>query len=293
MKQVTVVNFYKFVDLPDYRELKLKLLNECNKLDLKGTILLAEEGINVNICGQKHWTDQFVAFLKEDERFKDVEPKESLHDDIPFTRMKVRIKKEIVSIGVPEAKPSDCVGTYVEPSEWNDLISDPEVVVIDTRNDYECHMGTFKNAINPDIKSFRQFPQYAEDNLTNHKDKKVAMFCTGGIRCEKTTALLMKQGFKHVFHLKGGILKYIEEVPEDDSLWEGECFVFDKRVSVDHNLNKGTYELCFGCRGELSQEDLQSEQYEFGICCPHCVKDLTLEKRKRLEMRIKNMMGAS
>lgn len=284
-----VATFYKFVNLPDAAEIQEPLLSYCLAHNVKGTILLAPEGINGTIAATRDRIDAVLAFLCADPRFADLEHKESTADAPPFERMKVRLKKEIVTLGVPEVNPNQKVGIYVSPHEWNALISDPEVTVIDTRNDYEVDIGTFQRAQNPQTRSFRQFPEYVNQNLDPHKHKKVAMFCTGGIRCEKASSFLLAQGFAEVYHLKGGILKYLEEVPAEDSLWEGECFVFDERVAVVHALESGSYDMCRSCGHPISEADKTSPQYEEGVSCPHCFADLTEEKRKRQQEKQKQI----
>jgi UPF0176 protein len=227
-----VATFYKFVKLPDFADKKNPLMSFCREKDIKGTILLAKEGINGTIWGTRQGIDEVLELLRSDSRLANLEHKESHTDSSPFKRMKVKLKKEIVTIGLPEVDPNQTVGTYVNAKDWNQLISDPEVFVIDTRNEYEVAIGTFKGAIDPQTDSFREFPQYVEQNFDPVKHKKVAMFCTGGIRCEKASSLMLSKGFQEVYHLKGGILKYLEEVPSEESLWEGECFVFDDRLAV-------------------------------------------------------------
>ena len=204
---------------------------------------------------------------------------------MPFYRTKVKLKKEIVTMGVEGIDPREVVGTYVKPTDWNALISDPEVVLVDTRNDYEVQIGTFEGALNPNTETFREFPEYVANNLDPEKNKKVAMFCTGGIRCEKSTAYLKEQGFEEVYHLEGGILKYLEEVPEQETMWQGECFVFDNRVAVNHSLEKGQYDQCHACRMPITEQEMQSEQYEKGISCPHCFDKVTDEQRARFAER--------
>jgi UPF0176 protein len=230
-----VATFYKFVPLADYADKKNSLLSFCRERDIKGTILLAQEGINGTIWGTRQGIDAVLALLRSDSRLADLEHKESYTESSPFQRMKVKLKKEIVTLGLPEVDPNQKVGTYVDAKDWNQLISDPEVFVIDTRNEYEVDLGTFKRAINPQTDSFREFPEYVEHNFDPAKHKKVAMFCTGGIRCEKASSLMLSKGFQEVYHLKGGILKYLEEVPPEESLWEGECFVFDDRITVKNS----------------------------------------------------------
>jgi UPF0176 protein len=269
MNQV-VVTFYKFVRLPDFREKQAPLLNYCQNQQLKGTILLAQEGINGTIAGSRQGINAVLDFLRSDARLADLEDKESFCDNPPFERMKVRLKKEIVTLGLPEVDPSEQVGIYVTPQEWNELLSDPEVFLIDTRNTYEVGIGTFKGAKNPKTHSFREFPDYVRQHLDRTKQKKVAMFCTGGIRCEKASSFLLGQGFSEVYHLKGGILKYLEEIPPEKSLWEGECFVFDERIALQHGLTQGTYDMCPGCGHPISDADKTSPNYQEGVCCPYC-----------------------
>jgi UPF0176 protein len=274
MTQV-VVTFYKFVRLPDFAEKRDSLLSHCEAQGIRGTILLAAEGINGTIAGSREAIDSVLTFLRSDPRLVDLEDKESYADSAPFDRMKVRLKKEIVTLGLPEIDPSDRVGTYVSPKEWNELISDPEVTIIDTRNEYEVSIGTFRGAKNPKTASFRQFPDYVRNHLDPTKQRKVALFCTGGIRCEKATSFMIAQGFQEVYHLKGGILKYLEEVPAEESLWQGECFVFDQRVAVREGLAIGTHEMCPSCGHPISEADKTSPHYQEGISCPYCFDRLT------------------
>ncbi|BAY20442.1 rhodanese domain-containing protein [Calothrix sp. NIES-2100] len=284
MKQenpLVVATLYKFVSLPDFAEKRDPLLSYCQQQGIKGTILLAQEGINGTIVGSRQAVDSVLEFMRGDPRLADLEHKESYTETLPFERMKVRLKSEIVTLGLPEVDPNQQVGTYVTPQEWNELISDPEVVVIDTRNDYEVVIGTFKNAQNPQTHSFREFPDFVRQTLDPSKHKKIAMFCTGGIRCEKASSFMISQGFAQVYHLKGGILKYLEEVPAEESLWEGECFVFDERVAVRHGLEAGSYDMCQSCGRPISAADKASPQYESGVSCPYCFDNLTEEKRVR------------
>ncbi|WP_193195837.1 rhodanese-related sulfurtransferase [Nostoc sp. MG11] len=276
-----VAALYKFVKLPDFAQKRDSLLSYCQAQGVKGTILLAAEGINGTIAGSRQAVDSVICFLRSDLRFADLEYKESYTDTPPFERMKVRLKPEIVTLGLPEVDPNEQVGTYVNPQEWNDLISDPEVTVIDTRNDYEVNIGTFQGAQNPQTDSFKEFPEYVRQHLDPTKHKKVALFCTGGIRCEKASSFMLAQGFAEVYHLKGGILKYLEEVSAAESLWQGECFVFDERVAVSHGLEEGSYELCLSCGRPISEEDKMSAKYEEGISCAYCFDSLTEEKRAR------------
>jgi len=287
---------YKFVHLPDFKELQAPLLEACKLNKIKGTLLLAEEGINGTIAGLPENIHHILHYLRTaplfSGRLSDLEHKESWSDEHPFYRMKVKLKKEIVTLGVPGVSPTKKVGTYVKPQDWNTLISDPEVILIDTRNDYEVDIGTFKGAIDPKTATFREFPNYVAEHFDKTKHKKVAMFCTGGIRCEKASSFMIDQGFEEVYHLEGGILKYLETVPEEESLWQGECFVFDQRVAVKHNLAVGDYDQCYACRYPLSKADMESELYTPGISCPHCYNSLTEEKKARLSERQKQVILA-
>lgn len=287
MSKIIVAALYKFAKLPDYQEMQPELFDFCVRQDLYGTLLLAEEGINGTVAGTRAGIDALIAFLRSDPRFADLEHKESYADEMPFTRMKVKLKKEIVTLGVAGINPNEKVGTYVAPEDWNELISDPDVVLIDTRNGYECDIGTFRGAIDPKTTTFREFPAYVSQNFNPGKHKKVAMFCTGGIRCEKASSLMVEHGFEQVYHLQGGILKYLEKIPPAESLWEGECFVFDQRISVGHGLKVGEYEQCHGCRHPISPEDRASAQYVEGVSCPHCFSTLSEEKRSRFAERQK------
>jgi UPF0176 protein len=285
---VVVAALYKFVTLDDFHELRQPLLEVCLAADIRGSLLLAHEGINGTIAGSRAGVDRVLAYLRSDPRLIDIDHKESQDDDQPFLRMKVKLKKEIVTLGVDGIDPNLLVGTYVEPQDWNAVISDPEVLVLDTRNDYEVKVGTFRGALNPDTETFREFPQFTQQ-FDPARHKKVAMFCTGGIRCEKASAYMLQQGFDEVFHLKGGILKYLEVVPSAESLWEGECFVFDHRVTVDHDLQKGSYELCHGCGWPVSDAEKQSPQFEDGVCCPQCVATVTEDQKLRFRERRKQI----
>jgi UPF0176 protein len=266
----TVATFYKFIKLADFAERQEPLLAYCQSQGIKGTILLAAEGINGTISGSRAAVDAVLNYLRSDANFADLEVKESIANEQPFERMKVKLKREIVTLGLPEVNPADRVGIYVNPQEWNDLISDPETLTIDTRNAYEVEIGTFEGALNPQTRSFREFPDYVEQNIDPKQYKKVALFCTGGIRCEKATSYLLDRGFSEVYHLKGGILKYLEEVEPEHSLWHGECFVFDERVAVRHGLELGSYAMCQACGYPISECDRVSPQYRVGVSCPHC-----------------------
>jgi len=289
MPAVVVCALYKFVTLANYQDLRNPLHAEMEKLDIRGTLLLANEGINGTIAGTEQGIYQLLTWLKTDPRLNEIDYKLSFTDVMPFNRTKVKLKKEIVTMGIEGIDPKQVVGTYVDPLDWNALISDPEVVLIDTRNDYEFTVGTFKNAINPNTESFREFPAYIKQNLNPDQHKKVAMFCTGGIRCEKSTAYLKEQGFEEVYHLKGGILKYLEIVPEEHTLWQGECFVFDDRITVNHQLEKGHYDQCNACRLPITEADKASVHYEQGVSCPHCYDKVTAEQKARFMEREKQI----
>jgi UPF0176 protein len=289
MNPTIVAAIYQFVKLPDYVQLAAKLTTLCDQLALKGTLLLAEEGINGTVSGSRDAINGLIAFLTAEGRFNNLSHKESIYDEPPFYRMKVKLKKEIVTMGVDGIDPLQIVGTYVKPQDWNELISDPDVVVIDTRNSYEYNIGTFERAIDPKTETFREFPAFVAEQLNPSKHKKVAMFCTGGIRCEKSTAYLKEQGFEEVYHLEGGILKYLEEVPEAQSLWRGECFVFDNRVAVNHKLEKGIYDQCHGCRHPITDEDKNSVEYMLGVSCPRCYENLSADQKARFTERQKQI----
>lgn len=277
-----VAALYKFVELPDFAALKAPLLECCERNGVKGTLLLASEGINGTIAGSPEGVRAVLAHLRSDSRLVDLTHKESTAAKPPFYRMKVRLKREIVTLGVPEVNPARMAGTYVKPEHWNELIQDPNVVVIDTRNDYEVAIGTFKGAIDPKIKNFRELPAWLRAASELKTKPKVAMFCTGGIRCEKSTAFLRSEGFHEVYHLEGGILKYLETVPEEQSLWQGECFVFDERVAVGHGLQAGEHELCRSCRYPIGDAEKASPHYVEGVSCPNCYDQKSEEKKRGL-----------
>jgi len=279
MQNITVCALYKFVRLENFEQLKTPLLNIMLANEVKGTLLLANEGINGTVAGPQSGIDAVLAHLENDDRLGGVSHKYSYADENPFQRSKVKLKKEIVTMGVEGIDPLLTVGTYVKPKDWNALISDPEVLLVDTRNDYEVEIGTFENAINPKTETFREFPEYVAKNLDKNKHKKVAMFCTGGIRCEKSTAYLKEQGFEEVYHLEGGVLKYLEEVEQENSMWQGECFVFDGRVAVGHGLEQGQYDQCFACRYPITEDEKQSEHYVKGVSCHRCHDKYTDEQR--------------
>jgi UPF0176 protein len=282
---IQVAAFYKFTPLENIENLQQEILGLCKESELLGTILLAHEGINGTVAGPAGDIDRLFAYLSRYSGLEGLDKKISYCNRNPFYRMKVRLKKEIVTLGVDGIDPGRDVGEYIPPESWNDLISQSDVRLIDTRNDYEVGLGTFVGAENPETQSFRDFPAWVEANLDTGKDQRVAMFCTGGIRCEKSTALLKELGYKNVYHLEGGILNYLEKVPGDESLWQGDCFVFDNRVTVDHDLNEGRYELCPACRMPLCEEDRQSSKFEKNVSCPKCFNRLTPERRASLEER--------
>ncbi|MDE1154001.1 MAG: rhodanese-related sulfurtransferase [Micavibrio sp.] len=284
-----VAALYKFARIADGAALQRALQTVCDSNNVCGTLLIAHEGINGTIAGSRAGINAVLAALRATPGLEDIDHKESTAEAQPFYRMKVRLKKEIVTIGLADVDPTEIVGTYLEADEWNKVISDPDTVVIDTRNGYEVDIGTFKNAVNPHTATFREFPQYVQENLDPARNKKVAMFCTGGIRCEKASAYMKKLGFEEVYHLKGGILKYLETVPPEKSLWEGECFVFDQRVAVGQGLAAGHYILCPSCRHPVSIEDRNSDKYIEGVSCPHCHDSLSADRKARSAERHRQM----
>ncbi len=281
--EVLVAALYRFMALDDFADLREPLQALCDDQGVRGTLLLAREGVNGTIAGPPAGIEAVLEHIRAFADCADLDVKFSSASSMPFNRMKVRLKREIVTMGEEGIDPRRSVGTYVDPQDWNNLISDPDTIVIDTRNDYEVAVGTFQRAIDPKTASFRDFPGWFREErerlLGEGRQPKVAMFCTGGIRCEKSTAFLKQEGVEDVFHLKGGILKYLETVPEDESLWEGECFVFDNRVTVRHGLVEGSYGLCHACRNPISEEDRASDLYEEGVSCPHCHSERTEEQR--------------
>jgi UPF0176 protein len=285
MAKILTAALYKFVELTDFADLQAPLLACCEANQIKGTILLAQEGINGTIAGTPAQVNAVLAYLRRDPRLADLTPREAYADKQPFYRMKVRLKREIVTMGVDDLNPAEMAGEYVQPQAWNQLLNDPDVIVVDARNDYEVAIGTFKGAVNPHTKSFSELPDWLRQEAHLQAKPKVAMFCTGGIRCEKSTAFLRSQGFEEVYHLQGGILNYLETIPEAESLWQGECFVFDERVTVVHGLKPGNYELCRACRQPISALDKASELFELGVSCPHCYHQNSEAKRQQLAER--------
>ncbi|NRD74449.1 rhodanese-related sulfurtransferase [Shewanella sp. VB17] len=292
MSPVVVCALYKFVSLPHFESLQKPLLAEMENSGIKGTLLLANEGINGTVAGSQVAIDNLLVWLAEQPSLDKIVHKFSFDDEMPFYRTKVKLKKEIVTMGIEGIDPLKVVGTYVKPKDWNQLISDPEVLLVDTRNEYEVKIGTFKNAVDPKTDTFREFPAYVKAHLDPSKHKKVAMFCTGGIRCEKSTAYLKEQGFDDVYHLEGGVLKYLEEVKPEESLWQGECFVFDNRVAVNHNLDKGQYDQCNACRMPITAAEKATEMYVQGVSCPHCFDTISDKQRERFEERERQMQLA-
>lgn len=284
-----VAALYRFVLLEDFADLRAPLLDVCIAAEVKGTLLLAREGINGTIAGTRAGVDTVIGWLRRDVRLAELDWKESFHVDAPFHRMKVKLKKEIVTMGVEDIDPTACVGRYATPEQWNTLIDDPECLIVDTRNYYEVAIGTFEGAVNPATKSFRDFPGWVRQHLKPDQHKKVAMFCTGGIRCEKSTSFLVAEGFEEVWHLQGGILKYLETVPAEQSRWQGECFVFDSRVAVNHDLEKGSYDQCYACRHPITEADKASGHYKKGVSCPKCYQQLTADRQARFSERQKQV----
>ena len=289
--KILVATFYKFVKVDDLVALQDQLYAICNKNNVMGTILIANEGVNGTISSKPREIEKTLISIQKDDRFSEIEIKYSSTNKQPFHKMRVRLKKEIVTIGLPEINPNKTVGTYVKPEEWNDIISDPDVILIDTRNKFEIKIGSFKNALDPRTTSFRDFPEWVKkfkQDKTN-TNKKIAMYCTGGIRCEKASSLMKEEGFNEVYHLQGGILKYLEQVEKEKSLWEGECFVFDDRVCLTENLEVGSYKMCFACRMPITEDELNDDRYEEGISCLYCYDKTTKDKKERFESRQKQI----
>lgn len=293
MSRYLIAALYHFVELDDFKDLQAPLYDFCAQHSIIGTLLLAREGINGTIAGPEQGVRAVLDYLRSDARLASLQHKEAWSEHAPFYRLKVRLKKEIVTLGVPDLRTAEWVGEYVPPQRWNELISRPDVVLVDTRNDYEVRIGTFKGAINPETEAFTDFPRWVQEQQQPggvlEGKPPVAMFCTGGIRCEKSTAYLRTQGFDEVYHLQGGILQYLEDIPEDQSLWVGECFVFDERVSVGHGLERGDYEFCRSCRMPISPQERQMPQFEPGVSCPYCHGTQSPERIARLRERERQM----
>lgn len=289
--EILVATLYKFFKVDDLVALQDQLYAICNKNNVMGTILIANEGVNGTISAKPKEIEKTLISIQKDDRFSEIEIKYSSTNKQPFHKMRVRLKKEIVTIGLPEINPNKTVGTYVKPEEWNDIISDPDVILIDTRNKFEIKIGSFKNALDPRTTSFRDFPEWVKkfkQDKTN-TNKKIAMYCTGGIRCEKASSLMKEEGFNEVYHLQGGILKYLEQIEKEKSLWEGECFVFDDRVCLTENLEVGSYKMCFACRMPITEDELNDDRYEEGISCLYCYDKTTKDKKDRFESRQKQI----
>jgi UPF0176 protein len=287
---MNVVSFYRFTDVGEPHKLRARLQTICKCAGLLGTVLIANEGVNGTIAGTREAVQSVLDWLQANlSLVKPIEGRWTEADEAPFRRMRVKVKKEIVTLGRPDIRPDRMTGKHVGVAEWNALISNPEMLVIDTRNQYEVEVGTFRNAVDPHTDSFRDFPEYAEKLAKTDPGRPLAMFCTGGIRCEKATALMLELGFTDVYHLQGGILKYLEEVDDEQNLWEGECFVFDTRVAVDRDRAEGGYVQCHACRRPLSSEDLASADYREGVSCPKCIGTLEAERAERLEERRKQV----
>ena len=289
--EILVATLYKFFKVDDLVALQDQLYAICNKNNVMGTILIANEGVNGTISAKPREIEKTLISIQKDDRFSEIEIKYSSTNKQPFHKMRVRLKKEIVTIGLPEINPNKTVGTYVKPEEWNDIISDPDVILIDTRNKFEIKIGSFKNALDPRTTSFRDFPEWVKkfkQDKTN-TNKKIAMYCTGGIRCEKASSLMKEEGFNEVYHLQGGILKYLEKIEKEKSLWEGECFVFDDRVCLTENLEVGSYKMCFACRMPITEDELNDDRYEEGISCLYCYDKTTKDKKERFESRQKQI----
>jgi len=288
----SVAALYKFSSIKDPEKLHNEIRITLKNLSIYGTILVGEEGINGTISGEEVKLDEAIAFIQSIDGFSKIDIKKSKSKVNPFVRLKIKHKKEIVTIGDKSINPNEIVGDYIEPENWNNLISDKNTILIDTRNDYEYSIGTFKNAINPNTVKFREFPEWVKNQKFTDNDKKnknVAMFCTGGIRCEKASSMMLKDGFKNVSHLKGGILNYFESISQENSLWEGECFVFDDRVSVKHDLSEGTYDMCHGCRMPITDQDKESKKYIRGVACPNCYDSTSDEQKTRYLSRQKQV----
>ena len=288
MDKITVCALYKFVEIKNLKELKNKILSFLEENNIYGTILIANEGINGTVSGDNSKIINLINFLKSDVRFSNIEYKLSFTNKNPFYRTKVKLKKEIVTLGV-KIKKTHYNATYINPEEWNEFIKKDDVILIDTRNKYETSIGSFINSVDPKTDSFRDFPNFVKNNLDLPKNKKIAMFCTGGIRCEKSTAYLKSKGFKYVYHLKGGILDYLKKIDKKDSLWKGDCFVFDNRVSVDHNLKKGNYDQCHACRIPITENDKKHIHYVEGVSCANCYNKTSPEKKNRFKERQKQI----
>ena len=289
----SIAALYKFSSIEDPNLLQLKIRKRFKQLNIYGTILVGHEGLNGTICGKENNLNKAIKYIKSINNFNNnIDIKYSSSQVNPFVRLKIKIKKEIVTIGDESINPNEFVGDYVEPKDWNNLIQDKDTILIDTRNNYEYSIGTFKNSINPNTVKFREFPEWVKkQNFSDEEkqNKKIAMFCTGGIRCEKASSMMIKDGFKKVKHLKGGILNYFKKINEEESLWEGECFVFDDRVAIKHDLSEGSYDMCHGCRMPITEKDKSSELYIRGVACPFCYNQTSDEQKSRYMSRQKQV----
>ena len=287
-----IIALYQFCEIRNPRKLQMILKKELKNLQILGTIIIGHEGINGTVSGSETNVNKALKFLKSDNRFSDLDIKYSFSNKAPFLRLKVKIKKEIVTMGIDDIKPTTQAGKYVSYDQWDSLLNDEDTVLIDTRNDYEYSIGTFKNSINPKTSNFKEFPNWVKKQKFTEevkKSKNIAMFCTGGIRCEKASSYMKNEGFKNVYHLKGGILKYLENIDIKNSLWQGECFVFDDRVSVKHDLSQGDYDLCHGCRMPITEQEKLSNNYVKGVSCSHCVTVKSSEQVQRYKSRQKQI----
>jgi len=287
-----VAALYRFVALENLPQLQKRIKGVCDEHNICGTLLIAPEGINGTVAGQGDAITTIIELLDEVAGVRQGELKYSSASERPFRRIKVRLKREIITMKAPEADPTKNKGQYVAPKDWNDLVNNPDVTLIDTRNNYETAVGIFKGAIDPEIETFTEFKDYVQEKMDPAKQKKVAMFCTGGIRCEKASSYMLAHGFEEVYHLQGGILKYLEEVPAEESQWEGDCFVFDRRVAVGQDLQESPYQICYGCRFPLTEDDVKADSYEKGVSCPHCIDKLTDERARSFRMRHEQMKKA-
>ena len=287
-----IIALYKFCEITNPRKLQMILKKELKNLQILGTIIIGHEGINGTVSGSETNINKALKFLKSDSRFSDLDIKYSFSNKAPFLRLKVKIKKEIVTMGIDNIKPTTQAGKYLTYDQWNSLLNHEDTILIDTRNDYEYSIGTFKNSINPKTSNFKEFPKWVEKQKFTEevkKTKNIAMFCTGGIRCEKASSYMKNEGFKNVYHLKGGILKYLENTDTENSLWQGECFVFDDRVSVKQDLTQGDYDLCHGCRMPITEQEKLSNNYVKGVSCSHCVTIKSSEQVQRYKSRQKQI----
>ena len=287
-----IIALYQFCEIRNPRKLQMILKKELKNLQILGTIIIGHEGINGTVSGSETNINKALKFLKSDSRFSDLDIKLSFSNKAPFLRLKVKIKKEIVTMGIDNIKPTTQAGKYLSHDQWNSLLNDEDTILIDTRNDYEYSIGTFKNSINPKTSNFKEFPKWVKKQKFTQevkKSKNIAMFCTGGIRCEKASSYMKNEGFKNVYHLKGGILKYLENTDIENSLWQGECFVFDDRVSVKQDLTQGDYDLCHGCRMPITEQEKLSNNYVKGVSCSHCVTIKSSEQVQRYKSRQKQI----